>query len=261
MIHESDDALIRRSEKMKTVIVNGGSSGIGKQVAEFLLSQGYRVIITSSNEEKLKATCEEMTGEILMHVCDVSNKAHINRFVEWVKNLKPYALITFAGILGPVGKFAENDFEQWERTIKINLIGVAELIQRTMPILLEQEHPKIITIGGGGAANSRKHHTAYAASKTGLVRLTEIIGDEYKEKLDINIIAPGAHKTPIWEGETHDKEPEQWADITELYDLVNWLLSDDSNGISGRFIHIKNNYKSLTPEITGTDRYVLRRPQ
>ena len=252
--------------KGKNILLNGASTGIGKKIANFLLSKGCNLIITSSHKERIADTFSELKnkkgkGMLKNFVCDITKNSCTDSLIDFLNKDKIIldALINCAGVLGPLGLFGESDFDKWKKTIDINLTGNALIIHKMMPFLLKAKCPKIINFGGGGAAYSRPFHTAYASSKTGMVRLTEILAEEYKGKIDVNIVAPGAHKTRMWEKESYDKEPEKWADDNRLFGLIAFLISKLSNGVTGRFIHIENDWENLTSEISSTDRFVLRR--
>lgn len=249
----------------KSVLLTGGSSGIGKKIAKFLISQGCNVVIVSSNRSKLENAFEELkninSNSLRYFPCDITDLEQVNSLIDFLgkEEILVDVLINCAGILGPLGHFGENDFDEWKKTIDINLVGGALIIQKIIPFLIKSNNPKVINLGGGGAGYSRPFHTAYAVSKTAMVRFTEILADEYKGKIDFNIIAPGAHKTPLWDSETYDPKPEKWADDDKLFGLISFLISSDSDGITGRFIHIENDWKSLTSEVSNTDRFLLRR--
>ncbi len=245
----------------RTLIV-GGSTGIGKKIAAHLLTQGHEVIVASLYEKDLDEARKDLASEKLHTFrCDITDNDDVRLLVHQLieHRLTPRTVIVSAAVLGPVGKFGDSEFGKWSKAVEIDLIGNAAVVHALLPTLLLQEKPKLVLFGGGGAAYSRPMHTAYAASKTAIVRFAEILADEYKGVLDVNVIAPGAHKTPMWNDETHDKEPEKWADDKLLFALIDWLVSSASDGVSGRFIHIENEYREFTPEITGSDRYVLRR--
>src|SRR3989338_7178245 len=112
--------------KDKLILVNGGSSGLGKKITGFLLDKGCYGIITSSNKEKLEKAYNELkNGKLKYFVCDITKDYEIDALKKFLKNDKIDALINCAAILGPVGKFHENGFEKWEKTIDINLKGNA----------------------------------------------------------------------------------------------------------------------------------------
>lgn len=250
----------------KTILLNGASTGIGKKIANFLISKGCNLIITSANKGRISVTFSELRdkkgkGMLKNFVCDITKNSCTDSLIRFLKKDKIVldALINCAGVLGPLGLFGETEFDKWKKTIDINLTGNAFIIHKMIPFLLKSKSPKIINFGGGGAAYSRPFHTAYASSKTGMVRLTEILAEEYKKKIDVNIVAPGAHKTRMWKNETYDKEPEKWANDNRLFGLIAFLISDLSKGVTGRFIHIENDWENLTFEISNTERFVLRR--
>ena len=176
--------------------------------------------------------------------------------------LSPYprldGLVNAAGVLGPVSLFADCDFAEWKKTIEVNLVGSAAACHFAIPRLLKSRRGKIVNFSGGGAAGVRQRHTAYAASKAAVVRLTETIAAEYPQ-IDANSIAPGAHKTGIWATEVYDKEPQKWADKGRFCDTVSFLLSEKSDHISGKLIHIYDKWEEFKPDITNGELYTLRR--
>src|SRR3989344_2458901 len=151
----------------KKVLVNGGSSGLGKEISEFLFKKGCYGIIISSNKEKLEKAYNELKEDKWKYlVCDITKTSELENLKKFLKKDKIDALINCAAILGPLGKFYENDFEKWKMAIDINLTGNAHIIHELIPYLLKSKNPKVINFSGGGAAYSRPYHTSYACSKT-----------------------------------------------------------------------------------------------
>lgn len=243
-------------------IITGGSKGIGKKIATALLEEGVELIILARNQEQLERTVFDLQSrdfnqQVVGKVCDVSVEEQVKDAFRYISDAS--VLVNCAGILGPVGPFEENSMPDFKRTIEVNLLGTVYCCNYAIPILRRSiTRPKIINVSGGGAAYPRMYHTAYAASKAAVVRFTENIAQENKAWVDINAIAPGAHKTEMWDGETYEKEPEEWADDSKLFGLVKYLSGKKSDGVTGRFIHICNDWEKFTPEISGTDNYTLR---
>jgi len=145
-------------------------------------------------------------------------------------------LINCAGILGPVGAIQNTDARLWEQTIKTNLLGTVYCCKAAIPLLQNGRRGKIINLSGGGSAFPRVYHSAYASSKAAIVRFSENLACDLKKdniKIDVNIIAPGAHKTDMWRGETLEKEPECWADRGLLMKLTDYLLSENPTASPG----------------------------
>ena len=63
----------------------------------------------------------------------------------------------------------------------------------------------------------------------------------------------------MWRDEKHDKEPENWGDIERLKDFIVYLCSEKSNGITGRFIHYKDNWETFDKDNLSKDMFTLRR--
>ncbi|UCC91436.1 MAG: SDR family oxidoreductase [Candidatus Aenigmatarchaeota archaeon] len=234
------------------IVITGGSRGIGRIIAESLKEE-HEVVIISKNRSSLEKTKNEIGVE--GHQADVRNYKEVEDVMKHVGKFD--VLINCAGILGPVGFLQENDTEEWEETIRVNLIGTVNCCKSSIRFL--SENGKIINFSGGGSAFPRTWHTAYAASKAAVVRFTETFAKELEERgmnIRVNVIAPGPHKTDMWKGETKDEEPEQWADKEELIVLIEFLLENEN--LNGKFIHIKDD-KGLLESDLSDDIFTLRR--
>ncbi|OGJ49578.1 hypothetical protein A2335_04245 [Candidatus Peregrinibacteria bacterium RIFOXYB2_FULL_32_7] len=246
---------------MKTVLIIGGAGGIGSFIVKFLLKKNYKVIIWGRSQEKFNILRNQFklkeVDRIIFDTIDVSDKMRVQEGMQRIKSLD--LLINMAGVVWPIGKTAEVNLEQFKTAFEINFFGTLYVCYFAIPLLLKSSQGKIINFAGGGSAYSRENHAAYGCSKTAIVRLTENLSLEYPQ-LDINIIAPGAHKTPMWQDETFDAKPEQWSNIDELIEFIDFLVSEESNGITGKFLHFKDNRKNMLEKIKqNSDLYTLRR--
>jgi len=241
---------------MKTAVVTGGSGGIGKIIAKALHDAGFEVILVARNEENLKKAAQEIGENVNIFPCDVADYSLIEPFFNKLEKLD--VLVNCAGILGPTEPIVDSNLGDWMSVINVNLMGTVNCCKAAISKLENSEHGKIINVAGGGAAYARPLHSAYATSKAAVVRFTEELAQEVKN-IDVNVISPGAHNTKLWAGETVDEPPEQWANPEEVARLILFLSSEKSNGITGKFIHRKDNYEDWTPEISKSDMYSLRR--
>ena len=146
------------------------------------------------------------------------------------------------------------DPKEWSAAVRVNLDGTFNVL-RAFPALLRPEgdaRAKILCFSGGGASKPRANFSAYAASKTGVVRLVETLAEEWRQDpIDINSIAPGALSTRMTEEILrHGADAAGEAEIAaaratlkagrknfeRLGRLVDFLLSPESDGISGKLI-------------------------
>jgi 3-oxoacyl-[acyl-carrier protein] reductase len=144
-----------------------------------------------------------------------------------------------------------NKMGEWEKNIKINLLGTAYMCRTVIPNMIKRKSGTIVNFSGGGATSSRPNFSAYATAKAGVVRFTEVLSDELKGKnVRVNVIAPGAINTKMLEevlragkragnaefGAAKKREKEGGASAREAAELVVFLSSEDSVNLSGRLV-------------------------
>jgi 3-oxoacyl-[acyl-carrier protein] reductase len=189
------------------------------------------------------------------------------------------ALITCAGVHGEVGRSLTCDPAKWHATVNANLGGTFNAVRVFHPLLSKTtSRAKVICLSGGGATKARANFSAYAAAKTGIVRLVETIAvEEAARNLDINAVAPGAINTRLTdeiialgsavvgasEYEAARNLQQKGGNALEsTVELVEFLLSPDSDGISGRLISAQwDPWRTFSQTKSGLkdDIYTLRR--
>ena len=227
------------------IVVAGASRGIGAAVRRQLESHGHEVWSLARNP----AESERSTR------CDVSvwNDVATARDLVGASWLHVDAVLCVAAIQGAIGPAMAADPAAWSATVRVNLDGTYFVIRAFWELLrCAPRRGKIICFSGGGATKARPNFSAYAASKTGIVRLVETLAEEWKDlPVDINAIAPGAINTAMT-GETVRLGPERAGrvefeaaqrqlesggqPIEKALGLVEFLLSEKSDGITGRLL-------------------------
>ena len=192
---------------------------------------------------------------------DISSVEEVNTLYKDFREsgLRLNALINAAGVQPPIGEFEHNSPDDWESNISINLSGTVNMIRGALPFFKRTGGGKIINFSGGGATSSRPNFSAYAVSKTAVVRLTEILAEELSEyNIDVNAVAPGAINTGMLDeiieagakaGEEYKgalKRSKEWGDpVEKVVVLCHFLISSESDRISGKLISaIWDDYKS-----------------
>ena len=118
----------------KNIIIFGGSTGIGREMAKLSSMAGANVIIASRNIKNLESAQsiinKEIEKEVTIKVCDISKDDDVKSIYEYGESLVGgiYGIICCSGVYGPIGPFQENSFEDWKKCIDINLIGTARCI-------------------------------------------------------------------------------------------------------------------------------------
>ena len=191
--------------KNKVVLVTGARQGMGKVHALVLAGQGAKVIVTNRTVEGCQEVVDEIVskgGEAVCFAMDVTSRAEIDRVFDEV--VKKYGrldiLVNNAGIYVPKSALEMTE-EEWNKTIDVNLKGQFFCAQRAAKEMAKNKWGRIINIasiasGGTGIGFSGAAH--YAASKGGIIGMTETLASEWAELgININAIAPGAIDTPM----------------------------------------------------------------
>jgi NAD(P)-dependent dehydrogenase (short-subunit alcohol dehydrogenase family) len=269
--------------KGKLAIVTGAGRGIGKAIALALAREVADIVAVSRTISEVTETAREVQSlgrRALAMKVDVANKDEVEEMVSsCIRRFEKIdILVNNAGVQPPIGPVIENDPEQWLRTVAVNLGGTFLCSRAVLPFMMKRRQGKIINLSGGGATSPRPYFTAYAASKTAVVRFTETLAQEVKEyNVQVNAIAPGAVNTRMLEeviaagemagaeasaGARRQKEtggtPPEKAAVLAVF-----LASDESNGLSGRLISaVWDDWKGMAgevEEIMTSELYTLRR--
>ena len=266
----------------KTCLIVGASGTIGRTTAENFYREGARLALTYHSEKKSVHSNGLPTSDqrIARFKLDVRKWKDIEAIVARVKRkFGPInVLVNCSGVLGPIGATHEISMEHWLQTIQINLIGSFYLVRAILPSMLAAGGGRIIQFSGGGAAYGRPFFTAYSASKASLVRFTESLAAEVRDKnIQINAIAPGPVKSRMWDelrasgaaGGPQAIEELEKMDLTggvpaeRAAALALFLASDRSKGLTGRLISaVHDEWEELEeriPKIMATDSWTLHR--
>jgi NAD(P)-dependent dehydrogenase (short-subunit alcohol dehydrogenase family) len=266
----------------KTCLIVGGSGVIGQAVAKKFYDEGARIAVTFRLGRKhifakgLPAK-DARVAAFKLNLRDWKNvRSVVARVVKRFGTID--VLVNCSGVLGPIGPLQDAAVERWVETIEVNLIGGFYLVRAVLPAMVAVGRGKIIQFSGGGAAYGRPFFTAYSASKAALVRFTESLAAELRDKnVHVNAIAPGPVNSRMWNelrtsgdaGGTQALEELRKMDLTGgvsadiAAGLALFLASDRSNGLTGRLISaVHDKWQELElqiPKIAATDAWTLRR--
>src|SRR5258708_11998391 len=184
----------------KTALITGGNSGIGLATARLFVAEGAKVIITGRNQETLRAAAKELGPNALAVVADATDvaatDAAIKQGVEKFGKLD--IVFANAGIPGatPVGGTQLAAFEQ---VIRTNLTAVFFTVQSALPYL--NDGASIVLNGSVISVLGSPGYSAYAASKAGVRAMARVMASELSpRRIRVNVVSPGAARTPIWNG-------------------------------------------------------------
>jgi len=271
----------------KTAIITGASQGLGREISRRFVAAGANVILSARNYGLLEEIEQELNSmlvgnqKIFIKKCDVSIQNEVQALVSdvFVNFGECQILVNNAGIYGPKGTVEDQDWDEWKKTMEVNVYGSILMCRALIPLLKKQNYGKIIQLSGGGATKPLPNFSAYAASKAAIVRFSETLAEEVGSfGIDVNSIAPGALNTKMLQ-EVLDSGPEKVGEDfyenalkqknnggTPLQigaDLAVFLASSASDGITGKLISAPwdkwRDWPKHLNELGISDVYSLRR--
>lgn len=238
------------SLKGKNIIVTGGTSGIGRTVADYLAAYGGNIAIISTHANKSESVAKQIEDAYKVKTiglaCDISDEKDVNEMVELVSDMigLPNVLFNNAGI-NIWGGTLELDYIDWKRIMDVNLNGTFLVSRAFSKMLVSEKIPGSIINNAsmsGSIVNLPQFQTAYNTSKAAVIHLTKSMAVELsKHNVRVNAVSPGyvwtemnnqipEEVTKVWIGSTPFA---RFAKPDEIAGAVIYFASDASSYTSG----------------------------
>lgn len=210
----------------KIAIVTGASSGIGRATAKLFAEEGARVVVAARRQAELEALVgeiEEADGTAIALAGDVTDEAYAKALVDLAAEKFGGLDIAFnnVGAVGPMGPISELSLKGWRETLDANLTSAFLGAKYQVPAMVERGGGSLIfTSTFVGHTVGMPGMTSYAASKAGLIGLTQVLAAEYGAKgVRVNALVPGGTDTPASITNAPGAGPEVLAFVEGLHAL------------------------------------------
>lgn len=239
---------------MKTVIVTGGSRGIGAAIVKLLAKNGYQVILNyNHSEEAAKQIKQQLALEnisIEIFKADVSKREEVKELIKFTldryKNID--VLINNAGI-DQIKPFMDITDEDWNTMMQVNLNSVFYCTQEALENMIHNKKGCIINISSIWGSTGASCEVHYSASKAAIDGMTKALAKELGlSNIRVNAIAPGLVNTEMNKDLTAEELEElkneiplgRIAEPEEIVNSVKWLIEDEY--ISGQIISVNGGW-------------------
>lgn len=195
---------------MKTIVITGGGSGLGAELAKIWASQGNHIILIGRTKEKLQNVCNTIKGagdSCAYYTCDVSNFDDSKRLFTQLHNEGQSIdmLVNNAGI-GAFGQLEDIEEDAIHTVIDTNVKGTIFLSKLFLPVLKEVDG-RIMNIISTAGLKGKKHETVYVASKYAIRGFTESLWKELEGTgARATAVYMGGMDTPFWSSTDHIKD-------------------------------------------------------
>ena len=266
--------------KGKNILVTGAGRGIGKRLALGFARLGARIALVGRSKAEIDLAhieIEQNGGNALKIRSDVTDPEQLTVAVDRARVAfgSPIdVLICAAGIAGPLKPFLDSSVKAWTEAININTLGVVYSCRAVLPSMVEKRSGKVIVLVCDSDAPPKLNFSAYETSKTAVVRFVECLAAELADhNVQVNCFDPGPAYTSLTDEIIgaharleHNviaaaKETRRTGGVSPELQLehATFLASEASNHISGKLIHVTDDWKRLRNAQLRPESMTLRR--
>ena len=237
---------------MKTAIISGASSGIGKAIAISLAKEGYAVTVGyCHNKDKAQQVCDLIIkdgGIAEAYKFDVSAPDQVKATVEYVKNKYSSVDVVVANAgIGAYGMLIDHSDEKIAEVVNTNLVGCITLCREASKVMLSQKSGNIVTVSSMWGQVGGSCESVYSATKGGIIAFTKALAKELALcGVRVNCVAPGFIDTKINDNLTQEEKDAVIEDIPlahagttqDVANAVVWLTSEKASYVTGQVLSI-----------------------
>jgi NAD(P)-dependent dehydrogenase (short-subunit alcohol dehydrogenase family) len=198
-----------------TVLVTGGSSGLGAAVVQAVHGAGGVPVVLDRRPPP---------AEVDHELVDLSDGRAAEAAVRTVLERHPdvTGVVTAAGT-DACGRLADIDGEDWDRVVAVNLIGTAAVVRAALPVL-QVNQGSVVTVASTLGLRALSDATAYCASKFGVVGFTRALAAELAGEVSVTLLVPGGMHTAFFEGRSDQYKPPPDAKLNDPDDVAAAVL-------------------------------------
>ena len=245
----------------KTVIITGGTTGIGKATALKFAQNGFNVVVTSRNSNKetdLKNEFQKQGLEVNFAVLDVTNEQQVKEVIEDTvsKFGKLDVIVNNSGISLGNAILADTESDELKQMLETNVMGVYYGMKYAIIEMLKTGGGTIVNLASIAGLNGLYATAQYNASKHAVVGLTKGASIDYAQQgIRVNAVAPGAIKTDILKNAiasgTYDVSSieaihpmNRLGEVEDIAKAIYFLASDENTFMTGTILNIDGGYNA-----------------
>ena len=229
------------SFKDQTAMITGAAGNLGRAVSAAFAAAGANLVLLDLHDDALKAIATAGAGDVLRQRADLADPASIAAAVDAAiaRFGRIDALCNLAGGFHMGEKVHEIPADKWNFMMELNAGSVLRMSQAVVPHMLKAGGGRIVNIGAFSALSGKAEMSAYVASKSAVIRLTESMAAELRAHgINVNCVLPSVIDTPQNRASMPKADPKRWVAPEALADVLLFLCSPAARAIHGAAIPV-----------------------
>jgi NAD(P)-dependent dehydrogenase (short-subunit alcohol dehydrogenase family) len=220
----------------RTVIVTGGTGGLGAAVTHTLLDGGWRVVVPWYAERELERVREHERLELVQ--ADLTDPSSAAQVVSAAGDgLR--ALVNLVGGFAMGGRVHETPVDEFEAQLRLNLRPTYLMCAAALPVLLRAGGGSIVCVSSRAAVQPFAGAAGYITGKAAVLAFVDALHEEYRnDGIRVNAILPSTIDTPANRRSMPDADFDTWVKPEEIARVVAFLSSDDAGVTSGGHVPV-----------------------
>jgi meso-butanediol dehydrogenase / (S,S)-butanediol dehydrogenase / diacetyl reductase len=242
--------------RRRVVVITGAGGALGAAVARRLAGEpDTDLVLSDISASSLQATLEGVplsATTVETALADVGDFDQVKQVVD--KTVEKFGhidvFVSNAGVLAPNGRIHNLTTEDWDRVIRVNLMGAVNGIRAVVPVMRSQRSGSIVLTASVAGMTAWSHAAPYCATKAAVVELAKVAAVEYaSDGIRVNCVCPGTFRSAI-----HDDLPAEALDVIagrhplglggadDLVGAYSYLAGDDSRWTTGAAMVVDGGY-------------------
>lgn len=223
-----------------TAIVTGGTGGLGAAVVARLLDDDWRVVVPWIAEQELDRTPSRPGLELVRaDLFDPDAAGEVVQLAEEGDGTPLRGLVNLVGGFAASGRVHETPIAEFEQQLRLNLRATYLMTQAALAPMLEHGSGSIVCVGTRAALRPFSGAAGYISSKAGVIAFSQAVAVEYRDDgIRCNAILPSVIDTPGNRAAMPNADHERWVKPETIAGVISYLLSPDSEPVSGGAIPV-----------------------
>lgn len=220
----------------KLALITGAAGNLGRAVADAFAAAGAKLVLVDISDDALRAAYPKANPGHFCVAADLTDAESVRRAVAAAGKQMPRIdiLCNIAGGFRMGTPVHDTPAAAWKLMMDMNTATLLNTVQAVVPQMLAGGSGKIVNIGAGAGQKGQAMMGAYGAAKSVVIRLTESMAAELREKnINVNCVLPSIIDTPQNRADMPDADPGRWVAPEDLAQVILFLCSDAARAVHG----------------------------